>query len=180
MSIVLLTQADAVKAIDTLAADAKSVQERIHVIACSTLDHARAHGDYTGCLRLLNALPNGQRVKALNTWFTHFSNKKLKFKFDKDSKTWVGEIAKERKDEDFKVAEAMETSFADLTNEVAPRTMTLEGLLKWLERQSNNSDTNADGTPKVSDDARIAAARLVASGRELMIKMAQQTAPAAG
>src|SRR5579864_1418864 len=101
----LMTQSDLLKAIPLLAADARSVQERIHVCGCSALDHVRAHGDTTGFVALLNALPNGQRVKALAYWAKHFSSSKLILQFDKKAKTWVAKLSKERTDSDFKIAE---------------------------------------------------------------------------
>lgn len=159
----LMTQADVAKAIPLLAADAKSVQDRIHVIACSTLDHVRAHGDTTGCVALCNALPNGQRVKALAYWFKHFSTSKLILTFDKKAKAWVAKLSKERSDEDFKISAAMAESFADLTDEKNPESLTLAKLIKKLESYATNSD-DFEGTdiPKVAADARALSAELVA------------------
>jgi hypothetical protein len=159
----LMTQGDLMKAIPILAAQARDVQEMIHQCACSALDHVRAHGDTTGFVALLNALPNGQRVKALAYWAAHFSNKKLILQFDKKAKSWTAKLSKERTDEDFKVTEAMETTFADLTEEQEPKSMTVEALIKKLITASTNSE-NFDGTeiPKVEPAARALAADLVA------------------
>jgi hypothetical protein len=159
----LMTQADLMKAIPLLAADARTVQERIHVCGCSALDHVRAHGDTTGFVALLNALPNGQRVKALAYWAKHYSTGKLILTFDKKAKAWVAKLSKDRSDSDFKVTEAMATTFADLTEEVEPKSMTIAMLIKRLETASTNSE-NFDGTeiPKVEPDARALAAELVA------------------
>lgn len=159
----LMTQADLMKAIPILAAQARDVQEMIHQCACSALDHVRAHGDTTGFVALLNALPNGQRVKALAYWAKHFSTSKLILQFDKKAKTWAAKLSKDRKDEDFKVTEAMGTTFADLTEEKDPESMTLAKLIKKLESTATNSE-NFDGTdiPKVAPDARALAAKLVA------------------
>lgn len=162
-AIKLMTQADLMKAIPVLAAQARDVQSMIHQCGCSALDHVRAHGDTTGFVALLNALPNGQRVKALAYWAKHFSNSKLVLQFDKKAKTWVAKLAKDRKDEDFNVQGAMETSFADLTEEQEPKSMTVEALIKKLTTASTNSE-NFDGTdiPKVEPAARALAAKLVA------------------
>jgi hypothetical protein len=159
----LLTQSDLMKAIPLLSADAKSVQERIHQCACSALDHVRAHGDTTGFVALLNALPNGQRVKALAYWAKHFSSSKLIMTFDKKAKSWTAKLSKDRKDEDFGINSAMATSFADLTEEQEPKSMTVEALIKKLTTASTNSE-NFDGTtiPKVEPAARALAAKLVA------------------
>lgn len=164
--ITLLTMSDTMDAIQVLSTDAKSVQDRIHAIACSTLDHIRAHGDTTTAIALLNALPNGQRVKALAFWFSKFSAKKAIFTLDKKAKTWKCALSKQRDDSDFDVAAAMETSFADLTDEKDPKTVTIEAILKMLERNANNSDTHeSTGEPKVDPAARAFAASLVAFAR---------------
>lgn len=158
----LMTQSDLMKAIAILAVDSKSVQERIHACACSALDHVRAHGDTTGFVALLNALPNGQRVKALAYWAKHFSTSKLILTMDKKAKAWVAKLSKDRSDADFKITEAMETTFADLTEEQEPKSMTVEALIKKLTTASTNSE-NFDGTdvPKVEPEARALAAKLV-------------------
>ena len=158
----LLTQADVVKAIASLKTDAHSVQERIHVIACSTLDHIRAHGDTRGAVELLNALPRGQRVKALAYWYKEFSGDKAVFVLDRESKLWECKLAKGRSDSDFRVEAAMATNFADLTTEKDPQSVTIESMLRNLKRQSENTE-NHDGTniPKVSQAARDLARALL-------------------
>jgi len=157
----LMTQADVVKAIPVLAADAATVQERIHIIACSTLDHVRAHGDTTGCVALCNALPKGQRVKALGAWFKHFSNGKLIMAYDKKA-GWSAKLSKGRVDTDFDVTKAMETTFADLTEERDPVSVTIESMLRNLKRNAENTEMHDDGvTPKVDPAARALAAEIV-------------------
>lgn len=160
--ITLMSQADLMKAIPLLSASAREVQAMIHQCGCSALDHVRAHGDTTGFVALLNALPNGQRVKALAYWAAHFSNKKLVLSFDKKLKSWVAKLSKDRTDQDFKIEEAMALSFADLTEEQAPKTMTVEMLIKKLTTTSTNSES-FDGTdiPKVEPAARALAAKLL-------------------
>lgn len=166
MLIQILSQKAVAELIAGIGSDAKTVQANIHVAAVSTLDHAREHGDFRGCLALLNALPNGQRVKALNAWYQGFSNKKLQFKLNKDSKEWEGSISKERAESDFNVTGAMAVSFADYTQEREPGTFTLLKLVKSLESKANNTETNTDGSAKVADDARVAAAKVIAFLRE--------------
>lgn len=159
----LMTQGDLMKAIPILARSARDVQDLIHQCGCSALDHVRAHGDTTGFVALLNALPNGQRVKALAYWAKHFSSGKLVLTFDKKAKSWVAKLSKDRKDEDFGIQSAMATSFADLTEEQEPKSMTVEMLIKKLTSASTNSE-NFDGTeiPKVEPAARALAAKLLA------------------
>lgn len=158
----LMTQAEALAAIPMLATDAASVQERIHVIACSTLDHVRAHGDTRGVTALMNALPKGQRVKALAAWYRAFSSNKLSLKLDKDSGTWVADLAKKREDGDFNIEGACDVTFADFTVERDPVSVTVDLLIRNLVRTANNTD-NFDGTdvPKVSPEARETAAKIV-------------------
>lgn len=158
----LMTQADVIQAIPLLAADAHNVQKRIHEVACSTLDHVRAHGDTTGCVALCNALPKGQRVKALGAWFKHFSNGKLIMVYDKKA-GWSAKLSKGRTDADFDVVKSMETSFADLTEERDPVSVTIESMLRNLKRNSENTELHDDGiTPKVDPAARALAAEIVA------------------
>lgn len=162
----LMTQGDVMKAIPLLAADAASVQERIHLIACSTLDHVRAHGDTTGCVALLNALPNGQRVKALAFWYKKFSDSKLILVKGSD-KQWTAKLSKQRVDSDFKIAAGMATTFADLTDEKSPESMTIKSLLAKLTKASTTSE-NFEGTDiaKVEPAARAWAAAVIKLVRE--------------
>lgn len=163
MTIKLMTQGDVIKAIPLLAADAASVQERIHVIGCSTLDHVRAHGDTTGVVALCNALPKGQRVKALAFWFKKFSNSKLILNFDKKAGTWVAKLSKQRLDSDFDIEAAMATTFADLTDEKDPQSVTVESIIRNLTRNATNTDKH-EGTDidKVEPAARAMCAKVVA------------------
>lgn len=163
MSLTLMTQGDVMKAIPLLAADAASVQERIHIIGCSTLDHVRAHGDTTGVVALCNALPKGQRVKALAFWFKKFSNSKLILTFDKKAGTWVAKLSKQRLDADFSVDLACETTFADLTDEKDPQSVTVESMIRNLTRNATNTEKH-EGTEidKVEPAARALAAKIIA------------------
>lgn len=162
----LMTQADLMKAIPLLAADAATVQARIHECACSALDHVRAHGDTTGFVALLNALPNGQRVKALAFWAKKFSSNKLILTKGSD-KTWTAKLSKDRDDPDFQIDLACETSFADLTEEKSPEPTTIKALLAKLSKASTESG-NFDGTEiaKVEPAARAWAASVIKLIRE--------------
>jgi hypothetical protein len=158
--------------IEALAKNAKDVQAEIHLIAVSCLAHVRDHGDIRPVASLLNALPNGQRVKALVTWYRNFSSKKLGIKQDAQ-KLWVVEVQSERTPEDFKVDEAELTTFADFTTEKDPESVTVESLIRNLSRTANNDEMHKDGkTPKVSPEARAIAANLVAHYRALGVSKA--------
>lgn len=158
--------------IEALAISAKNVQEEIHLIGVSCLAHARDHGDIRPMQNLLNALPNGQRVRGLVAWARNFSSKKLSMKQDA-SKAWVVEIQSERVTEDFKVDEAMAITFADYTAEKDPTTVTVESMIRNLSRTANNDELH-EGTnvPKVSPEARAEAAKLVAYYRANQAKAA--------
>lgn len=181
MSIVkLLTQSDTAKLIDTIRTAAGELQTAIHQAACSTLDHARAHGDWTGITRLCDALPNGQRVKALAYWYGFYSNGRVSLSRNKETGAW--QVNKDRfasrVDEDFKVAEAMETTFADLTVEKDPQPLTLAKFIKSLSRTATNTE-KFDGTDieKVTGKARTVASRLMAltkSDPELVALLADE------
>lgn len=169
MSIVkLLTLQETGKAIDELAVAAADVQDRIHVIAVSSFNHAFVHGDNTLCSRLMDALPNGQRVKALAYWFSHFSNGAITLSRDAETKAW--KVNKDRfarradlvPDVAAATESAMEITFADLTAEKDPQTLTVERWLKSLKRTAVNSDL-FPGTdiPKVAPALRELASSVV-------------------
>lgn len=164
----LLTQADLAKKVVEIKTTAHNLQASIELCACSGLDHVRAHGDTTGVLALMNALPNGQRVKALAFWFKKFSNSKLIFTMDKKAKEWKVSLSKQRVDADFDITGAMATSFADLTDERDPKSATVESILKSLISKSTNTE-NFDGTdiPKVEPAARELTAKLIAYARSI-------------
>lgn len=166
MSLKLLSLQETMPRIAKLGESAKAVQEEIHLIGVSCLAHARDHGDVRPMAALLNALPNGQRVRGLVAWARNFSSKKLSIKQD-DKKAWVVEIQSERTELDFKVDEAMGITFADFTAEKDPTAVTVDSFIKNLMRTANNTEMHTDGiTPKVTPEARAAAAFLVAKWRE--------------
>lgn len=170
----LLTQQDVTARIVKLGASAAEVQSEIHLIACSTLDHIRVHGDTTGAVALMNALPKGQRVKSLSFWFRHFSNGKVAMALDKATDTWSCTLGKKRTEADFDIVAALAMTFADLTTEREPVSMTLEQFIKGLERTANNT-ANHDGTeiPKVSEPVRALAAKLNAYIRDNNLAVAK-------
>lgn len=138
------------------------IEAEIHLLAVSIMEHTRAHGDYTAAEALLNGLPRGQRVKALAFWFKHFSNGKLTFKIDDTSKQYVGKLDKQREDADFDIEACIATSFADLTNEQAPVSVTVKSLLSALKSKATNAEMHNDGvTPKVTPEAREVASKIL-------------------
>ena len=172
MTVRILSAAECSTAIGRIAAAGKTLQSRIHVVAVSTLDHIREHGDTTLACRLLDALPNGVRVKSLGFWFGHFSNGKAKFSQDKAG-AWKCNLSKERADSDFDIEGADATTFADLTSEKSPETMTVQMLEKMLAKVANNSEYFPGTTiPKVEAKAQEFAARLVAKLRSDMAEAA--------
>lgn len=167
MTIRILTTAECSQAIGRISAAGKVLQARVHTVAVSTLAHIRDHGDTTLAARLLDALPNGQRVNALAFWFGHYSNGKAKFSKDKAG-AWKCNLSGERTQADFDIEGADATCFADLTKEKAVETMTLAALEKLLTKIADNGDSFHPGTtiPKYDRKVVIMASRLVASLRE--------------
>lgn len=167
MSIKIMSAGEITSAIGRIATVGKTLQSDIHTTAVSTLAHIRDHGDTTLAARLLDALANGQRVKALAFWFSHFSNGKAIFSQDKVTKQWKCKLNSERTPEDFDIEAADATNFADLTNEKTPETMDLKAFEKLLKRIGDN-DALIPGTtqPKVSAEVRALAAKCVGVIRE--------------
>jgi len=154
------------KRVDRAVRIAGKIESEIHLIATSILLHTQQHGDYTAAVTLLNGLPRGTRVKALAFWFKHFSSEKLTFSVNED-KQYVGKLDKDRSESDFKIDEAWQTTFADLTNEVEPKSLTVEKLIKTMTRNAVNTEMHDDGiTPKVTPEARELASKIVAFVRD--------------
>jgi hypothetical protein len=158
----ILSVADTTRLIKSIKGRAASVQRDIHTAAVSTLAHMRDHGDYTLAVALMNALPNGQRVKGLAAWYKNFSGGKFAVRQDrKAGNAWVGQLAKDRDSTDFMVDEANEVTFADFTQEKDPQQTTVASLVKYLERLADNDDTLPNGSPKVAPEARALAMKML-------------------
>lgn len=166
----ILSQSAVTDKVAIIGKASKALQADIHQVAVSTLDHCREHGDYRGALGLVNALPNGQRVKALVAWYQNFSNGKLTFKGGSKGEPFTAELNKTRVDSDFNVAAAMLVDYGSFTAEIAPKTMTLEAFVKSCETKADNDEVNTDGTPKISREARAFAAKCVAMYRGSQIQ----------
>jgi hypothetical protein len=141
------------------------------------MSHTQEHGDYTAGEALLNGLPRGTRVKALAYWFRHFTNGMLTFKVDPETKLYVGRLDKNRDATDFKIDEACELSFADLTNEKNVESATVESIFKMLRNKATNAQ-NFDGTdvPQVTPEARAVASKLLAFADEAGLIPAKKSA----
>ncbi len=153
--------------VKAIVAMARATDTELHVVLCSILDHTREHGDYTALLPLLNGLPNGQRKQGIVAWLKHFSGKKLNAK-QGEGRVWECELSKDRSDADFNIIGAMAITFGDFTAEPVPTTLTVALLVKMLEKKATSTETNKDGSPKVSAEAREFASKLVATARELI------------
>jgi hypothetical protein len=162
MTITILTQ-DAVKEmLPVLGKNLRDAEATIHQIAVSTLDHMRAHGDYRGALNLLNILPNGTRAEGLAAWFRNFSSGKFLLKRG-EGRVWVGELRRDRKEDgsDFKVLAAMEVTFADFTNEIAPKPLTMVKFLASISKVANSTEKLPDGADKVPVEVKEAASAML-------------------
>jgi hypothetical protein len=158
----ILSQADTAKLIKSIKSRAASVQADIHQAACSTLVHIRDHGDFRGAVALLNALPNGTRVKGLAAWYKHFSGKKFSVRQDKkQGNIWVGSVNKDRNPEDFLVEEAMEITFADFTVERDPQAITVDKIKKYLSNLLENDTVLPNGEPQVTPETVAMASALL-------------------
>lgn len=145
--------------LDKIATTAKALQSQIHQCAVSALSHTFENGDYRSVTRLLNALPNGQRVQALAVWFAAMSDNMLEIK--KANGAFSVSLVSGWKDKLGDRAEtllevAMEQDYGSFTKESKPQAMTLEKLVKWLESKAT---ANED---EVEPAAKVVAARLVA------------------
>lgn len=163
MTIAILTPAQVTAGLPTLRKSAEELTANIHQMAVSTLAHAREHGDYRGCVNLLNALPKSQRVQAVAAWFREFSSSKLSLKLVDG--VWVGDIKHDRKDADFRVDEAMDLTYADFTKEVAPKPLTVAKFLSSIERVANNTDVLPSGAPKVPNEVKDLAVTMIKTVR---------------
>lgn len=166
----IIPSAEVAKRIAKIAKVGASLQAEIHEIAVQTLAHIAAHGDTTLAIRLLNGLPNGQRVKALGFWYGEMSGGKATFSYDKVAATWQCRLAKDRAEDgsDFDLDRAVSVTFADLTAEKSPSTFNGRSLLSFMKRKANEDGLNNDGTPKVTPFVREYCTRMYAQLEEIL------------
>ena len=172
----LMSAADIGKRIAKIAKVGNSLQAEIHEIAVQTLGHIAAHGDTTLFTRLLDGLPNGQRVKALAFWGNHFSGKQVTASYEKDA-GWTTKLVKGWSADKFDLDGAVATTFADLVPEKGYNTLTMPALAAYFKRQANNDGLNPDGSVKVEPAVRDLCASLYA--RMAATKKAAEVVPLA-
>lgn len=170
----ILNSAEITKRIAKLSKQAKGIQTEIHEIAVQTLAHIAQHGDYTLATRLLDGLPNGQRVKALANWYRVFSNGAVSFNYD-PSNGWQGKLAKKRTLEMFDLDGAVDTTFADLVPEKGYQTLTLAGLVAMFKRKADEDGKNPDGSDKVAPGVRDICAELYGKYRDQLKPVAVES-----
>lgn len=166
MKIEILTVSAIGEVLDKIATTAKALQSQIHQCAVSALSHTFEHGDFRSVTRLLNALPNGQRVQALAVWFAHFSNNALTIKKASGAFSVVLDSAK-LGDEMARLEmleAAMEQDFGTFTKESKPTALTLEKLIAWVEKKAQANDD------EVEPAAKAVAAKLVATYKAELTK----------
>ncbi len=161
MTTAILTPAQVTAGLPTLRKSAEELTANIHQMALSTLDHAREFGDVRGIASFLNALPKSQRVQAVAAWFRKFSNNVVKLKLSEGA--WSAEIRKDRAKDgsDFKMADADETIYADLTTEIAPKALTMAKFLASIERVANSTEILTNGARKVPEEVSEIAAAMI-------------------
>ena len=164
MKIQLLDAQGIATGIAGIASSGKALQETIHAVAVSCLAHVRDHGDTTLAVRLLSVLPSGQRRNALAAWFKEYSTGKMNLFADKHG-VWSCKL-KDRTPEDFRVDDAMDTDYGDMSPEakVRDKPMTLEDLVKVVAKFTKNDKTLKDGhTPVVGPELVRAAQKMLAA-----------------
>lgn len=171
----ILNQAKTGKLISSIAKRATTLNVDIHIAAVSTLAHVRDFGDYTLAIRLLGALPSGQRVKTLAAWYGHFSNGAITFTLDK-AEGWKANLAKKRSPEMFDIEGAWKVPFGDLMPEKVATTMTAKQVVAMLKKQADSKAVNDDGTPKISDDAKALFADLFVAASKMLAQAEAEAA----
>jgi len=137
--------------LNQIATTAKALQSQIHQCAVSALAHTFESGDYRSVTRLLNALPNGQRVQALAVWFDAMSDHVLEIKKANSAFSvalaagWKDKIG-DRADQLLEVAMAQD--YGTFTKEAKPTAMTLEKMIKWLEAKATAPDEDVEPAAK--------------------------------
>lgn len=156
MKIEILSVSAIGEVLDKIATTAKALQSQIHQCAVSSLAHTFEHGDFRSVTKLLNALPNGQRVQALAVWFAHFSGNALAVKKASGAFSVVLDSSKLTFDRAEMLEQAMEQDYGTFTKESTPAALTLEKLIAWVEKKAQANDD------EVEPAAKAVAAKLVA------------------
>lgn len=165
MKIEILSVSAIGEVLDKIATTSRALQAQIHQCAVSALSHTFEHGDYRSVTKLLNALPNGQRVQALAVWFQHFSNDALTIKKVSGSFSVVYDSNKLPQNVEEMLESAMEQDYGSFTKEAKPTAMTLEKMIKWLESKATANDDD------VEPAAKAVATKLVATYKADVTKL---------
>lgn len=167
MKIEILSVSAIGEVLDKIATTAKALQSQIHQCAVSALSHTFEHGDFRSVTKLLNALPNGQRVQALAVWFAHFSNNALAI--NKTSGAFSVVLDSSKLGDEMQrlemLEQAMEQDYGSFTKESKPTAMTLEKMIKWLESKAVANEDD------VEPAAKAVAAKLVATYKADVTKL---------
>lgn len=152
---------DLMKTITKVGRDATELQATIHEVGLNCLLQLRNHNQSTPTANLLNALPNGTRVKALAHWFNVNAKGAVNVARDPQSKVWTVQLIKGRTPDMYKMDEAEATSFADLTEEREVAQFDEKALIAWITKKAKSTQRLNDGKPAVSNEAKALAARLL-------------------
>lgn len=154
MNITILTDAKVLsKAITAIGKLGAKLDESIHAAAVSTLYHAEQHGDVTMAARLVLAMPQSSRRKALILWLQAFGP--LKVQNGEDGKFAGFTISKGKKARPFDVDGAMATPFWDFTKERNPAEFTIEALVSYVQRKLKNAVEQGKLDQQGLADARV-------------------------
>lgn len=130
---------------------AKTLQENIHLLLCSALDHCRAHGDPIYLNRVMHELPDGQRKAAMAAWCREFGPLNV----NGDFKVTVipTEKREERKAPDWNVEGAIKTPYYVLNKKDKDFTpMDLTKVIKSLESRRTRDENH--GVKHTKDEVR--------------------------
>jgi hypothetical protein len=131
----------------------KALDKAIHQAACSALWHCREFGDTGFVAALVAAMPKGSRVKGLIHWVQEHSPVNVKGLNDGTYKVTARGWNKPEK---WQLDKAIAKPYWDFSTERNPGPLTVEKLVAYLTRLSENEDT-----AKVDPKAREMAAQLV-------------------
>lgn len=175
MKIEILSVSAIGEVLDKIATTAKALQSQIHQCAVSALAHTFESGDYRSVTKLLNALPNGQRVQALSVWFAAMSDSMLEIKKANGAFSvalmsgWKDKLGDSDETRAARAEQllgvAMEQDYGSFTKESKPAAMTLEKMIKWLESKAVANEDD------VEPAAKVVAAKLVATYKADVTKL---------
>ena len=135
----LVGKAAIVKAIASIANRGKKLEQDMHLVACSILDHVDQHGDVTVLNAMIDDMPKSARTNALREWFLEFG----KVAYNEESKHFVYNKAGTTK-----LQSAMEQPFWEFKPEKAFVAFDLNAeitkLLKRVEKAAKDERNEID------------------------------------